>query len=214
MKKGGDIMYSNNQGGCNCGCGSNNHTCMKNRPFLAVDNGCQVLPANTGSIIPFSSGTVPAVLVTTALGLVGTASQIGFGSSVPGLSILNNTINLNGLLSEAFVVPRTGNITAISASFTATVAVPALTGVGTITAQIYKAPAGSTVFTATNATVNLAPNLTGLIAVGQTSYASANVAPIPVAVGDRLLMVFSLTGSGITVIETATGNASAGITIS
>ena len=190
-------------------CGSN---CVNFGPFRAVRPGCT--PPNTGSIIPFSSGVTPVVLTTLVGGLVGTSSLIGFGTAIPGVTILGNTIDLSGVVTEAFSVPRNGSITAISASFTALAALDLGLGSVSVTAQIYRAPAGSSIFTATNARVTLTPPFTGLLTVGQTSYGSANVPPVPVAQGDRLLMVYSLTGTGITVVTAITGTASAGITIS
>ena len=47
------------------------------------------------------------------------ASLIGFGSAVDLVPLANNTMNLTGLLSEAFTVPRDGKITSISASYNA-----------------------------------------------------------------------------------------------
>ncbi|MFC5590642.1 exosporium glycoprotein BclB-related protein [Sporosarcina soli] len=182
-------------------------------PFVAINPDCVVQPRSTASIIPFSSGTVPAVLVTTALGLVGTTSAIGFGTSVPGITISAlNTIDLGVLPSEAFVVPREGNITALSASFITTLAFAAATGPTTIRAQIYRAPEGSTTFTATGAFVDLAPPIPAPIAVGAVSTGNGSFAPVPVSVGDRLLLVFSATTS-TAVAVTVTGNAAAGITI-
>lgn len=190
-------------------CGSN---CVNLGPFRAVRPGCT--PPNTGSIIPFSSGVTPAVLTTLVGGLVGTTSLIGFGTAIPGITIVGNTIDLSGVVTEAFAVPRNGSITAISASFTALAAVDLGLGSVSVTAQIYRAPAGSSVFTATNARVTLTPPFTGLITLGQTSYGSSNVPPVPVAQGDRLLMVYSIAGTGITLAAALTGTASAGITIS
>ncbi|MED1017031.1 hypothetical protein [Bacillus atrophaeus] len=45
---------------------------------------------------------------------MGTSSAIGFGTSVPGITIIGGTIDLTGLLSEAFTVPRAGTITSIA----------------------------------------------------------------------------------------------------
>lgn len=180
-------------------------------PFVAIDRDCIVTPRNTGSVVPFSSGTIPAVMASLATGLVGASSAIGFGTSVPGVTIVGNTITLGGTLpSEAFTVPRAGDITALSATFVATVAV-ALVGTATVRAQVYRAPQGSSVFTATDAFVDLTP-LPGPIAVGNIATGNASFAPVPVSVGDRLLMVFSVTNSAAAIVV-VTGNASAGITI-
>ena len=188
--------------------------CTDLGPFRAIDAACIVPPANTGSIIPFSSGVTPALLVSALTGVAGTASLVGFGTAIPGVSVAGNMIDLSGVVTEAFSVPRAGNITAISASFTTTVELTLLGTTVTVNAQVYRAPAGSTIFTATNATVDLAPPLTGTIALGDTVNATASLAPVPVVAGDRLLMVFTINSAGTTLIQTATGTASAGITIS
>lgn len=199
---------------CNCHCRPTNkpyNECQNLGPFVAINPRCLAPVEQTGSIIPFSSGTIPAVLVSALGGLIGTTSLIGFGSSIPGVSIVNNQIELLApLLSEAFSVPRNGEITSISASFRATVAVE-FSGDATVNARIYRATEGSNTFTPTNASVNLTP-VSGLLAVNETvSGNSSNFAPVNVSTGDRLLMVFSVTGP--TVVTTLTGVASAGINI-
>lgn len=185
--------------------------CLQRGPFVAIPSQCIMPVEQTGSIIPFSSGIVPAVLVTAVGGLIGTTSLVGFGTSIPGISVLDNRIDLLApLLSEAFSVPRNGAITSISASFRATLAIDVL-GVATVNARIYRAPEGSNSFTATDASVNLTP-ISSLLAVDETvSGNSSNFAPVNVSTGDRLLMVFSVTGP--TGVTTLTGVASAGINI-
>ena len=202
------------QGACGSQRGGNGVVNCKNfGPFNAIDAACIVPPRNTGSIIPFSSGTIPASMATLATGLVGTTSAIGFGTSVPGITIVGNTITLGGTLpSEAFTVPRDGSITALSATFVTTAAVALLTGPTTIRAQIYRAPQGSTTFTATNVFVDLAPPIPAPIAIGALATGNASFAPVPVSVGDRLLMVFSATTS-TAIAAVIVGNAAAGITI-
>ncbi|WP_042473245.1 exosporium glycoprotein BclB-related protein [Bacillus ndiopicus] len=206
-----------------CGCSSGSKNCVSSGPFQAIDAACIVTPpgpiVTSGAIIPFSSGTVPAVLTTIAGGLVGTGSLIGFGTSVTGVSLAGGTITLpTGTLpavpvTEAFSMPRAGLLTAISASFTATVA--AATGSFTVTAQVYRAPAGSTTYTAIpGASVTLNPAIVGPITLAQTVQGTATLPSIPVAAGDTLVMVFSVTGPG-GLLDTAiiTGAASAGLNI-
>jgi BclB C-terminal domain-containing protein len=210
MEKGGVKMCMNCMNN-NSSCGfSSNNECENFGPFLAVDAACITTPPATGSIIPFSSGTVPVVLVSLASGLVGTVSLVGFGTSFPGVTLTSTNIDLTTVgATEAFSVPRAGTITSISASLSATIPVT-LTGTATVTAQIYRAVAGSNVFSPTTAFVNLSPALS-TIAIGTITAGTANVTPVPVSAGDRLLMVFSVTSSGI--VATITGNASAGINI-
>lgn len=86
--------------------------------FMAIDINCINTPVdnNAGSIIPFSSG-ITEFFISIASGTTRVASLIGFGTAITGVTILSdNTIDLTGLLSEAFSVPRNGNITAISAT--------------------------------------------------------------------------------------------------
>lgn len=204
----------NRQRHCHCHCRpthKDHNDCKNLGPFVAINPKCIIPVEQTGAIIPFSSGTIPAVLVTAVGGLIGTTSLIGFGTSIPGVSVVNNQINLLApLLSEAFSVPRNGEITSISASFRATIALD-LIGSATVNARIYRAPEGSNTFTATDASVNLTP-ITGPLAVDETiSGNSSNFPPVTVSTGDRLLMVFSVTGP--TVVTTLTGVASAGINI-
>ncbi|MGE7625319.1 exosporium glycoprotein BclB-related protein [Viridibacillus sp. NPDC096237] len=195
-----------------CGC-ANNNNCTSLGPFIAVDAACITTPALTGTIVPFASGTIPVVLVTLATGLIGTTSLVGFGTAIPGVSLVGNNIDLSAATgTEAFSVPRAGSITSISASLSATVALTLVGGTATVRAQVYRAVAGSNVFSPTTAFVDLTPALS-TIAVGTITSGTANVAPVPVAAGDRLLMVFSVTTTGLAIVTTITGNASAGINI-
>ncbi|KYG91975.1 exosporium glycoprotein BclB-related protein [Metasolibacillus sp. FSL H7-0170] len=205
-----------------CGCSSGSNNCTSSGPFQAIDAACVVTPPNNGvtggSIIPFSSGTVPAVLTTIGGGLVGTGSLIGFGTSVPSISLAGGLIELPlgsaaVPLTEAFSMPRAGRLTAISASFTATVGVAL--GSYTVNAQIYRAAAGTTAFTPlAGATVDLSPAIVNPITLAQTVQGTATLPSIPVAAGDLLIMVFSVTGSGALLeAATITGTASAGLNI-
>lgn len=210
MKKGGVKMCMNCMNSACGGCANQNNQCTALGPFEAIEAACITTPPATGSIIPFASGIVPVVLTSVLGGAIGTVSLVGFGTSIPGVTLTGTNIDLTAATgTEAFSVPRAGTITSISASLSATVAVT-LTGTATVRAQIYRAVAGSNVFSPTTAFVDLAPALS-TIAVGTITFGTANVAPVPVAPGDRLLMVFSITSSGI--VATVTGNASAGINI-
>ncbi|AWE09325.1 hypothetical protein DCE79_16425 [Lysinibacillus sp. 2017] len=189
--------------------------CFSLGPFRAGNSVCP--PINTGSIIPFSSGTSVVTLTTGATGAIATVTAIGFGTAVPGITpAADGTITLPALpavTTEAFNVPRAGTITAISATFTETteVTLAPAGSTATITARIYRAPAGSSVFTPTNAFVNLTPTVTGTVVAG-TTYQGTTSANVPVLAGDRLLMVFSVAGTAAAL--TLTGSATAGITIS
>ncbi|WP_068984983.1 MULTISPECIES: exosporium glycoprotein BclB-related protein [Lysinibacillus] len=205
---------------CNSSCGfSSNNECENFGPFLAVDAACITpTPVTTGSIIPFSSGTA-TLMQTLANGAIGAVSLVGFGSTVTGLALVGSDVNLTtGAFTEAFTVPRAGTVTSIAASFKVTLAIaaPGLPGSTVVNARIYRAPAGSNVFSPTNVTVNLNPALTGIISAGIVlNGTSDNFAPLPVVAGDNLLMVFSITATGtaLSLAAEVQGTATAGITI-
>lgn len=213
MKKGGVKMCLNNS---MCGCSGNDHgngECTALGPFIGIDAACITPPVAKGAIMPFSSGIVPVALAAAATGLIATVSLVGFGTSVTGVALTGVNIDLtSSATTEAFTVPRPGTITSISATISATGALT-LTGTGTVRAQIYRAIQGSNIFSPTAAFVDLTPALPlAALLAGAIASGSANVS-VPVSTGDRLLMVFSMTTSGATVLVTLAGNASAGITI-
>ncbi|MZQ87245.1 hypothetical protein GQF01_34530 [Paenibacillus sp. 5J-6] len=169
----------------------------------------------SGPIIPFASG-LPASLTTILGGAVGTASLVGFGNMAPGVSILGGIIDLTGaggtLLNLAFSMPRAGTITSIAAYFSTTAAL-LLTGTTvTITAQLFSSATPSNNFTAIpGAVVTLAPALTGLLPIGTISNGITTGLTIPVTAQTRLLLVFSCTAAGLSLVNTVIGYASAGV---
>ncbi|MGG0524427.1 exosporium glycoprotein BclB-related protein, partial [Bacillus pumilus] len=167
------------------------------------------------AIIPVASGT-PAVLTTIAGGLVGTSSLVGFGSSATGVSILGGIIDLTGaagtLLNMAFSVPRDGTITSFAGYFSTTAAL-ALVGTSiTVTARLFASPTPNNSFTQV-ASVALAPPLTGILTLGAISNGIATGLNVPVTAETRLLVVFSATATGLSLINTVAGYASAGLSI-
>lgn len=87
-------------------------------------------------------------------------------------------------------------------------------GFVTIRAQIFHAPVGSNIFTGTSAFVDLTPPITLPIAtLGQIAFASGNIAPLSVSVGDCLLIVFYISSITTNLPVNVIGTASAGINI-
>ncbi|MBG9455905.1 hypothetical protein ABE61_18070 [Lysinibacillus sphaericus] len=195
-----------------CNCLSPQIECENIGPFVAKDINLEIENGeenDSGSIIPFSSGITTSV-VSRGPDFGFTSSLIGFGTAVNGVTILDdNTINLTGTLSEAFSAPRNSNITAISATFNAFINFN-LIEVATITAQIFRAPAGSNIFTPTNARIDLSPPATNL---GFISFGSTDIEPVPVSAGDFLLMVFYISSTIVSpfINFSISGFASAGI---
>lgn len=158
-------------------------------------------------------------MTTIAGGLVGTTSLLGFGSSATGVSLVGGAIDLTGtalgpLINFAFSVPRDGTITSISAYFSNTVALALVGTTITITAQLFSSTTPDNTFTPVpGALVTLAPALTGIVSLGDTSNGITTGLAIPVTAETRLLLVFSATADGVTLINAVTGYASGGLTI-
>ncbi|MFJ5713991.1 exosporium glycoprotein BclB-related protein [Neobacillus sp. NPDC093127] len=158
-------------------------------------------------------------MTTIAGGLVGTGGLLGFGNSASGISLSGGTIDLTGtalgpIIDFAFSVPRDGTITSISAFFSNTTALTLVGSTITVTAQLYSAPATSNTFSPIpGASVTLTPSLTGVVSLGTISSGITSPVSIPVAATDRLLMVYSATATGLSLVNTVTGYASAGFTI-
>ncbi|WP_420973765.1 exosporium glycoprotein BclB-related protein [Bacillus thuringiensis] len=175
-------------------------------------------PIGNGAIIPFASG-LPISLTTIAGGLAGIPGFIGFGSSTTGITVLGPTIDLIGgseiSLDYAFSMPDDGVITSISAYFSTTVALSLIGTTITITAQLYSSTIPDNTFTAIpGAVVTLAPPLTGIVALGTISRGKTTGLSIPVTAETRMLLVFSATAAGLSLVSTVTGYASGGIRIS
>ena len=171
----------------------------------------------TGAIIPFSSG-LPVTLTTIAGGLAGIPAFVGFGSSAQGLTVLGATIDITnaaGTLSNfAFQVPRAGTITSFSAFFSTTAALSLIGSTVVVTAQIYQSATPNNVFSPIAGTlINLTPSLTGVIAVGTLLNGSLTGLSIPVTARTRLMLVLSASASGLTLLNTVVGYASAGLGI-
>lgn len=173
--------------------------------------------AGKAAIIPFASG-LPATMTTIANGLVGLPSIVGFGSNATLANILGTTINLTGgtgiLSNLAFSIPRDAVITSIAAYFSVTTALSIADTEITITAQLYKSETPDNIFIPIPETLlNLTPKLSSLN-IGDITSGILSGLNIPVIAGTRLLLVFSSTAEGLSLINTIAGYSSAGIEIS
>jgi BclB C-terminal domain-containing protein len=155
-------------------------------------------------------------LTTIAGGLVGIPNFLGFGSSAPSPTVLGATIDLTGsagqLLNFAFSVPRNGTIVSIDAYFSTVAALTLVGSTVTITAQLYSSTTPNNTFSPiAGTTITLAPPLTGVLAIGTISTGILSGLSIPVTAQTRLLMVFSATATGLSLVNTVLGYGSAGI---
>ncbi|MEK4434104.1 exosporium glycoprotein BclB-related protein [Paenibacillus sp. FSL K6-2862] len=174
--------------------------------------------AGAGAIIPYASG-LPVALTTVLGGLLNTSSLVGFGNSASGVSVNGGIIDLTGaagtLLNFAFSASHAGTITSLAAYFSTTAGLSLVGSTITITAQLFRSTTPNNSFTAVpGAVVTLTPSLTGVLALGTISSGLTTGLSIPVAAGDRLLMVFSASvTAGIDVATTLAGYASGGLSI-
>ena len=170
-----------------------------------------------GAIIPFASG-LPITVTTILGGLPGTVSTVGFGESVNNLTPAGGMLDLTGGTgieeNDAFMMPRDGTISSLSAFFSTSVAQSLVGTTETITAQVWSSPTPNNTFTAIpGAVCTLAPALTGIVAIGSVSSCVTTGLAIPVTAQTRLVVVFSATAAGLSLIDTASGYASAGLGI-
>jgi BclB C-terminal domain-containing protein len=149
---------------------------------------------------------------------VGLPAFVGFGSSAQGLTVLGSTIditNASGTLSNfAFQVPRNGIITSFSAYFSITAALSLVGATVAVRAQIYQSATPNNVFAPIVGTlISLTPSLSGVISVGTLLNGALTGLSIPVTSQTRLMLVFSATASGLSLLNTVAGYASAGLSI-
>jgi len=168
----------------------------------------------TGAIIPFASG-MPITLTTIEGGLVGTSGLVGFGGSISGVNIVGGVIDLTSLSDFAFSLPRAGTITALAAYFSTTAELDFVGTTVTITAQLYESltPPDNNFTPVVGTIVTLSLPLTGFIPLGTASSGLITGLTIPVTAATRLLLVFSATATGVSLVNTITGYASGGLAI-
>lgn len=166
-----------------------------------------------GAVIPFASGLNPMLMTSIAGGLVGTPSFVAFGASESGPN-LTSPINLQGASSMAFSLSRDGTITSISAYFNNLAEIDLTDSTVSITVQLYQSTTPNEIFTAIPGTsFTLSPALSGIVPVGFSASGSLTGLSIPVTANTRLLLVYSITATGESLVNTVVGTASAGVTI-
>ena len=117
-------------------------------------------------------------------------------------------------MNYAFMMPRDGTITSISAYFTNTTAAALVGTTLTVTAQLYTSTTPDNTFTPVpGAVVTLSPAYTGVIGIGSISNGIITGLSIPVTSQTRLLMVYSISAAGVSLVNTISGYGSAGLVI-
>jgi BclB C-terminal domain-containing protein len=151
-------------------------------------------------------------------GAVGNVALLGYGSSLGGIDV-NDLTNTNlQFISQysaySFTVPRDGVIDAVSAYFANTAALSLIGTTVTVRAQLYKFEIGDTNFSAIpGSLVTLAPAITGLVNIGTASTGITTSINYPVLAQTRIILVFSISVTGVSLVNTISGYASGGISI-
>ncbi len=170
----------------------------------------------TSAIIPYAS-SVPVTLTTVTGGFVGLGSLIGFGNAFSGVGLSAGNIDLTGgagiNINLGFSVPRNGTIKSITAFFSNTAALSLVGTSVVIKAQLYSNNGTGNLFVpVSGASVSL-PAISGVIAIGSTRNAMSAGLSIPVVAQSRYILFFSCTATGLSLVNSIDGYASAGVSI-
>ena len=134
------------------------------------------------------------------------------GVSLSGAEIYAST---NGVPGVAQPITGYRTLTEFNGNFTVSTATALVGSELDLTLQLWTAPPGSDVFAPVpGAICELAPSLTGVVAVGDQSSCSVTGLSIPLDPGSRAILVSSMTASGVTLVNTLDGYVSAGLTLS
>lgn len=220
--KGKNFGPQNAYGKKNSGKGANNKKNNGNVPYNKKNNSKSAIEittiSNPGSIIPFASGS-PIFINTVNGGQSGNASLLGFGSAAIDVPLLDGYINLMGsklepVINFAFSVPRAGCITSIAAYFSNVVELNLVNSTVNVIAQVFKSTTTNNIFYPIQDTfLVLGPPLTGTVSIGTVCKGASSNLSIDVNIEDRLLLVIFATASGLSLINSIIGYASAGLTI-
>ncbi len=144
-----------------------------------------------------------------------TAAAVGFGNSTSSIALVGDTIPLLGLTTQAYSMPRDGTITSIAAYLSTIVSISLPASTATVYVQLYQSTAPDEDFDPIPGTlVVLSPTLNGVIGVGTRLTGLLTGINVPVTVGTRILMAFTVEiTDGDPVATVVTGYAGGGVTI-
>jgi collagen type I alpha len=209
-------IFNNTTGGFTSVLNGFNIPFNQSADFIYSNSSWQSVLSAGSTILPYASGA-PVTVTTLVSGLAGTVALVGFGNSISGIGLTGAVVNLTGgtgiNLNYGFAMPRSGVIKSISAIFSNVAALNLIGTTVTLRAQLYSSTAGNTFNPVPGASVTLSPGLTGVVALGNTFSGSITGLSISVTSDTRLLLVISATASGLSLINTAVGYVSAGVSL-
>ena len=170
--------------------------------------------SGAGAILSSSSGQ-PAISTTIAGGLVGTVAVLPLSGSASdsSVSVVAGTIDLTGITTGQ-PLARDGTITAVTGFASLTVPLALVGTTVTQTVSVWQSTTPDNVYTQIPGTeVTLAPALTGVVAIGTISSGILTGLSIPVTAGTNLIVVYSTTAAGVSLINVTTADVGAGVVI-
>lgn len=175
-------------------------------------------PAGAGAMLLSGSGTTTQSVTTTNGGLSGTVmvlplAGIGSAAATPAGGTIDLASNPT-LVGLAQPLPRAATLTGLTATFTTAQAISLIGSTLMPKVEVYAAAPGTTALTqVSGATCSMVPALTGLLAIGTATDCSVTGLAIPLSQGSRAVVVVSTTASGLSLVHTLAGVASAGVAL-
>jgi BclB C-terminal domain-containing protein len=165
------------------------------------------------AIIPFASGGSLEFSIL-GTGQPDTVGIIGFGSGVENVPLTGGNIDTAFSESFAFMMPEDGVLKAISGYFNVSSDVDFTAATVTVAIQIYTAQPNDSFFEPIAAThLSLSPVFSGFVPTGTISYGILEGLKVPLPKETRILVVFAATSTGVQLVNTIIGYASAGLAI-
>ena len=177
------------------------------------DKGDRGVQGAAVAIVPLCAGNV-LCLTSQENGLAAVPGLLGGACSAVGAGALGGGIDLGGDAGIALPIPRDCLIRSVSAHFSVSGELRLTGSAITVHARLFSA-AGSNRFTPLSGTeLTFAPLLRGKVVRGRHLSAKANELSVRIAAGTRLLVVFSITGTGRTPAQSLSGYLSAALELS
>jgi BclB C-terminal domain-containing protein len=171
----------------------------------------------SGAILSASTGQ-PAIATTVAGGLADTLAALppsGYGGQTE-VTVSGGAIDFGPTSADpGQVMPRGGTITSVAGQLELSLAMTLVGSTVTPTIQVWRSTApGGTYAPIPGAVVTLAPALTGVLVAGTPASGITTGLSIPVEAGDRLLLTFGITSTGVSLVNTVAGRVTTSLAIS
>ncbi|CAG7644015.1 hypothetical protein PAESOLCIP111_04603 [Paenibacillus solanacearum] len=152
-----------------------------------------------------------ATLTTIAAGLTGLYSTLGSGGTANSLTVYNGSGTLDfsampSVTAMAHTVTQNSILKQADIKLSNTMALSLLGTTLSISADIYVDDDNDGVYEKKTSGIPLAPSYTGILAIGTTTQGQNNSLNIPVEAGSKLLVVYYMNATGLSLINAVTGD--------